>query len=112
MPSRVFWGRHDPILRAEWADVLGDYFEEVEIGFCEDAGHFVHYEQPDQAAAVIDAFFMRLRGGPDTFGTGTKVLPAGGGGSKVHRALTRSMTDVLPFGFAQSFHPQTSPLTA
>ena len=60
VPSRVFWGRHDPILKADWADVLDDYFEDVEVSFAEEAGHFVHYEQPDQAAAVIDAFFSRL----------------------------------------------------
>lgn len=66
VPTRVFWGRHDPILKAEWADVLDDSFEDVEISFCEDAGHFVHYEQPDQAAAVIDAFFSALGQTPDT----------------------------------------------
>lgn len=60
VPTRVFWGRHDPILKAGWADVLGRYFEDVEVSFCEDAGHFVHVEQPEQAAAVIDAFFTRL----------------------------------------------------
>ncbi len=62
VPARVHWGRHDPILRSEWADVLPAYFEDVELSFCEGAGHFVHMEQPDEAAAVIDAFFSRLAG--------------------------------------------------
>jgi epoxide hydrolase 4 len=60
VPSRVLWGRHDPILRSEWADVLDAYFTDVEVSFAEDAGHFVHYEQPDEAAAAVDAFFTRL----------------------------------------------------
>jgi epoxide hydrolase 4 len=60
VPSRVLWGRHDPILRADWADVLDDYFDDVEVSFAEEAGHFVHYEQPDLAAAAIDTFFSRL----------------------------------------------------
>ncbi|MGL4241561.1 MAG: alpha/beta fold hydrolase [Beijerinckiaceae bacterium] len=60
VPTRVFWGRHDPILKSEWADVLGEYFTDVELSFCEGAGHFVHYEQPDEAAMAVDAFFTRL----------------------------------------------------
>jgi pimeloyl-ACP methyl ester carboxylesterase len=60
VPSRVLWGRHDPILRSEWADSLGDCFSDVEVSFAEEAGHFVHYEQPDQAAQAIDAFFTQL----------------------------------------------------
>ncbi len=60
VPSRMLWGRHDPIVKAEWADVLDQYFSEVEISFAEDAGHFVHYEMPDLAATEIDRFFTRL----------------------------------------------------
>ncbi len=57
VPTRVVWGRHDPILKAEWADALPDAFEDVSIDFAEDCGHFVHYENPDRAAAEIAAFF-------------------------------------------------------
>ena len=57
VPARVLWGRHDPVLRSEWADVLPDYFAEVEVSFAEDSGHFVHYEEPDLAAAEIRRFF-------------------------------------------------------
>jgi epoxide hydrolase 4 len=64
VPARVLWGRHDPILKAEWADVLDSYFTDVEVSFAEEAGHFVHYEQPDLAAQAIDAFFSRLRLSP------------------------------------------------
>jgi pimeloyl-ACP methyl ester carboxylesterase len=57
VPTRVVWGRHDPILRAEWVDVLPDAFEDVSIDVAEDCGHFVHYENPDRAALEIAAFF-------------------------------------------------------
>lgn len=57
VPSRVLWGRHDPILKADWADILGDYFTDVVVSFAEDAGHFVHYECPDLAATEVDRFF-------------------------------------------------------
>lgn len=59
-PARVLWGRHDSVLRAAWIDVVGDYFENVEAGITEDAGHFVHYEVPDLAATEIDRFFTRI----------------------------------------------------
>lgn len=59
-PARVFWGRHDPVLKSAWIDVVGDYFENVEASIAEDAGHFVHYETPDAAAAEIERFFTRI----------------------------------------------------
>lgn len=61
VPTRVMWGRHDPILKAEWVDRLPDYFEDPEITIAEGAGHFVHYETPDAASAAIADFFGRLR---------------------------------------------------
>ena len=59
-PARVLWGRHDPVLKSAWIDVVGNYFENVEAGIAEDAGHFVHYEQPDLAAREIARFFERI----------------------------------------------------
>ncbi|MBN9089079.1 MAG: alpha/beta hydrolase [Reyranella sp.] len=59
-PARVFWGRHDPVLRSDWIEFVPDYFEDVEASIAEDAGHFVHYETPDPAAAEIDRFFRRI----------------------------------------------------
>ncbi|MEM9439431.1 MAG: alpha/beta hydrolase [Pseudomonadota bacterium] len=57
VPTRVVWGRHDPVLKVEWADALPDAFENVSIDVAEDCGHFVHYENPDHAAEEIAAFF-------------------------------------------------------
>lgn len=59
-PSRFFWGKHDPILRSDWSDTLGDYFEDADIEIAEGAGHFVHFEIPDEAnRRVIDFFRNR-----------------------------------------------------
>lgn len=60
LPTRVLWGRHDPVLKAEWTDRLPEFFTDLELGFAEDAGHFVHYEVPDEAARAVRAFFGRL----------------------------------------------------
>ena len=62
VPTRVFWGRHDPILRVEWADRLGDYFHEPIVEVAEDAGHFVHLEVPGEVNPRIVEFFGA--GGP------------------------------------------------
>ncbi len=59
-PARVFWGRHDPVLRSAWIEHVPDYFENVEAGIAEDAGHFVHYETPNEAAVEIDRFYRRI----------------------------------------------------
>jgi pimeloyl-ACP methyl ester carboxylesterase len=60
VPARVVWGRHDPVLRSDWADVLPKAFEDVSVDFAEECGHFVHYEDPDLAAREIDAFFSEI----------------------------------------------------
>jgi pimeloyl-ACP methyl ester carboxylesterase len=61
LPTYVMWGRHDPILKADWVDRLPEFFLDPEITIAEDAGHFVHYETPDAAATRVAAFFERLR---------------------------------------------------
>lgn len=60
LPTRVLWGAHDPVLKVEWTDRLPEFFSDLEVEVCPDAGHFVHLEQPDRAAAGIGAFFERL----------------------------------------------------
>ena len=60
LPTRVFWGRHDPVLKVDWADRLPEFFSDLEFSVAEDAGHFVHYETPDIAAAEIRRFFGRI----------------------------------------------------
>ncbi len=57
VPTYVYWGGKDPVLRAEWTDRLDDYFTHVTVEIAEDAGHFVHYETPDAANERIDRFF-------------------------------------------------------
>jgi len=60
LPTRVYWGRHDPVLKVEWMDRLPEFFIDLEAGIAEDAGHFVHYETPDQAAVEVAKFFGRI----------------------------------------------------
>ena len=60
IPTRIFWGAHDPLLRQDWTDRLGEYFSDLELDFAPDAGHFVHYETPDSAAQEIRRFFRRV----------------------------------------------------
>ncbi|MEZ5863981.1 MAG: alpha/beta hydrolase [Geminicoccaceae bacterium] len=55
-PTRVLWGRHDPILKCEWIDAVADAFDDVRADIVESCGHFVHYEQPDLAAAEVASF--------------------------------------------------------
>lgn len=60
LPTRVLWGRHDPVLRADWADTLPATFRDLELGFAEGSGHFPHREEPELVAEAILAFLARL----------------------------------------------------
>ncbi|MEZ5857253.1 MAG: alpha/beta hydrolase [Hyphomicrobiaceae bacterium] len=55
-PTYMLWGAHDPVLRFDFTDKLGDYFEHVTLEKAEDAGHFVHFEVPDLANDRLRAF--------------------------------------------------------
>jgi pimeloyl-ACP methyl ester carboxylesterase len=59
VPSRFFWGRHDPVIRADWIDRLPEYFYDPVVELAEGAGHFVHLEAPDAANQRIAAFFLQ-----------------------------------------------------
>ena len=56
-PTYFLWGRHDPVLKAAYTDRLGDYFSDYRLEMAEEAGHFVHFEQPELANARIVDFF-------------------------------------------------------
>lgn len=55
-PTYFLWGAHDPVLRFEFADKLGDYFARHTLEKAEEAGHFVHFEVPELANARLAAF--------------------------------------------------------
>ncbi len=61
IPARFFGGVHDPVIKIEWADRLGDYFENYTIRRADGAGHFVQYEQAEPANQEILHFFLNLR---------------------------------------------------
>jgi epoxide hydrolase 4 len=60
VPTRVFWGERDPVLKAEWIDRLPETFTNLHASVAEGLGHFVHYEAPEVAAAEIASFFGNL----------------------------------------------------
>jgi pimeloyl-ACP methyl ester carboxylesterase len=63
LPTGVLWGARDPVLKVEWADRMTEFFPKARVEICETAGHFVHYEEPVQAAAAVHRLFST--GGPD-----------------------------------------------
>jgi pimeloyl-ACP methyl ester carboxylesterase len=60
VPSRFFWGRHDPVIPCAWMDRLPEYFETPQMEIAEGAGHFVHFESPDAANTRVIDFFKRM----------------------------------------------------
>lgn len=55
-PAYFLWGAHDPVLKFEFTDKLGDYFETFTLERADEAGHFVHFEVPALANARLAAF--------------------------------------------------------
>lgn len=55
-PTYLLWGAHDPVLKIEFADRLGDSFENFTLERSETTGHFTHMEDPATANARIAAF--------------------------------------------------------
>lgn len=56
-PTSVLWGRHDPVLKCEWADRIPEFFPNATVAICENAGHFVQYEAPEEAATAVREHF-------------------------------------------------------
>jgi pimeloyl-ACP methyl ester carboxylesterase len=61
VPTRVFWGERDPVLKVEWMDRLPETFTNLRASIAEGLGHFVHYEAPERAAREITEFFESLQ---------------------------------------------------
>lgn len=60
-PTAFLWGAHDPVLRYDFSDKLGEYFADFRLERADDAGHFVHFEVPDLAnVRVADFLGARL----------------------------------------------------
>ncbi len=59
-PAFFLWGRHDPVLQYAWTDRLAEYFADFKLVCAEDAGHFVHFEQPELVNRQITEFFKGL----------------------------------------------------
>jgi pimeloyl-ACP methyl ester carboxylesterase len=61
VPTRIFWGEHDPLFKQSWTDRLSEFFTDLDFNFAPEAGHFVHYETPGRAAEEIRRFFWRVQ---------------------------------------------------
>jgi len=61
VPTRVLWGGRDPVLKAEWADRLPEFFTDLKASVAPEAGHFVQMEPPELAADAIRTSFARTR---------------------------------------------------
>jgi pimeloyl-ACP methyl ester carboxylesterase len=59
-PSAFLWGAHDPVLRYDFSDKLGDYFAEFTLERADEAGHFVHFEVPKLANARLLDFLSKV----------------------------------------------------
>ncbi len=59
-PAYFYWGAHDPVIKLEFADKLGDYFADHTLEKAENAGHFVHFEQPEAWNRRMRAFFGKV----------------------------------------------------
>jgi pimeloyl-ACP methyl ester carboxylesterase len=59
VPTRVLWGAGDPVIKAEWADRLGETFADLELTIVPEAGHFPHWEKPAEMATEILDFIAR-----------------------------------------------------
>ena len=60
LPTCVRWGREDPVMLIDYADLLHDYFTHLDFKAVDAAGHFVHYERPQYAGNEIKHFFKEL----------------------------------------------------
>jgi pimeloyl-ACP methyl ester carboxylesterase len=52
-PTSVLWGDSDPLLKAEWADRLPEYFEDATVKILPGVGHFVALEAPEDTLTAI-----------------------------------------------------------
>jgi pimeloyl-ACP methyl ester carboxylesterase len=60
VPTRFFWDEEDPLIKVGWADQLSDYFSDYSFEAAQQAGHFVHYENPEAANREIVGFVSEL----------------------------------------------------
>lgn len=59
-PTCVRWGENEPFMKVEYADRLGEYFTNLDFKSVPNAGHFVHYQQPEYINRTIKTFFNKI----------------------------------------------------
>ncbi len=55
-PTLILWGDRDPALDVSLLDDLQTHVERLTLQRFEDAGHFVHWDEPEQVASALAAF--------------------------------------------------------
>jgi pimeloyl-ACP methyl ester carboxylesterase len=58
-PTRVLWGREDPLFPLEWADRIGEFFADATLEPLAGVGHFTPIEAPDAVAAAVRSMLAR-----------------------------------------------------
>ncbi len=56
VPTLVLWAENDPILPAEWADNLPNFFRDVRVKRVPECGHFMMRERPEVVIEEVSEF--------------------------------------------------------
>jgi pimeloyl-ACP methyl ester carboxylesterase len=55
-PTLILWGDRDPALDPRLLDDLPTRIDQVEVHHVEDAGHFVHWDDPERVLSELVSF--------------------------------------------------------
>jgi pimeloyl-ACP methyl ester carboxylesterase len=58
-PALVVWGRHDPYLKVEQAELQRETFPSAEVVVLNDSGHWPMWDAPDELASAVVPFLKR-----------------------------------------------------
>lgn len=63
-PALVIWGRHDPFIGVEQAELQRRSFPHARVAVLDDCGHWPFLDDPDAVAAEVVAFMREQLGAP------------------------------------------------
>jgi pimeloyl-ACP methyl ester carboxylesterase len=58
-PTLVIWGRHDPYIAAEFAELQREFFPRAEVVVLEESGHWPFIDDPEGIARHVVPFLKR-----------------------------------------------------
>ena len=59
VPTLILWGDKDPALDQRCLDDLPERVPQARLERFADAGHFVHWDEPERVASLLFAFFSK-----------------------------------------------------